>query len=153
MGKQAANKGLAAANSASNKRFVASLTAVGVGLAKAQKKSDARFGKLYQDMAEDRKSWDKKYEASIKELNEAIAQQAALENEQFTKKLPKKIASYKTAAQKRVDLARKTMKTNIVALTATIKEQETRLNGEIAVVSGQVLDDKAAQARANRKVN
>merc|ERR1719160_941744 len=45
------------------------------------------------------------------------------------------------------------MTTRIVALTASIKQSESRLMGEVRVVSGEVTSDKAAQIRVNRRVN
>merc|ERR1712167_22758 len=42
--------------------------------------------------------------------------------------------------------------TGIASVTAHVKDQETRLAGDIAVVSAEVISTKAAQARVNRKV-
>merc|ERR1712167_443542 len=42
--------------------------------------------------------------------------------------------------------------TGIASVTAHVKDQETRLAGDIAVVSAEVISAKAAQARVNRKV-
>merc|ERR1711904_115969 len=44
------------------------------------------------------------------------------------------------------------MGTEIVALTSKIKQQETRLRGDIQVVSAMVISDKANQIRINNKV-
>merc|ERR1711907_42750 len=44
------------------------------------------------------------------------------------------------------------MGTQIVALTSKIKQQETRLRGDIQVVSAMVISDKANQIRINNKV-
>jgi len=150
--KRSANSGLAAAGAASVKRYENALSEVTSGLEAAEKKSEQRFGKLYKDMAKNRKAWDEKYATSINDLNEALAQQAALENEQFTKKIPEAIAKLKRESRERVDLARKSMTTSIVTLTSVIKEQESKLQGEIAVVSAEVVSNAAAQARVNAKV-
>merc|ERR1712100_726566 len=48
--------------------------------------------------------------------------------------------------------ARKYFTTEIVALTSKIKQQETRLRGDIQVVSAMVISDKANQIRINGKV-
>merc|ERR1711998_142279 len=40
----------------------------------------------------------------------------------------------------------------IVAITAVIKQQETKLQGEIAVTSKMIIDNAAAQARVNKVV-
>merc|ERR1712196_626461 len=114
--------------------------------------SKKRFGKLYDDMAADRADMEGKYSAAITELNDAIAQQAALNTEQFTRDLPKQIAEYKAEALRRVSNARMTMKTELVALTTTIKNQESKLNDEIGLVSDAILDHASAQARENAKV-
>merc|ERR1711907_839735 len=42
---------------------------------------------------------------------------------------------------------------NIVALTASIKQSESRMVGEIRVVSGEVASNRATQVRINRRVN
>jgi len=150
--KQAASKGLAAAGAASVKRYEGALAEVNKGLKAAEEHAESRFGKLYKDMAKDRKEWDEKYSASINQLNEALAQQAALENEQFTKKIPEALKKLKDESAARVSLARKTMTTSIVALTSVIKEQESKLQGNIGIVSGMVVSNAAAQARVNLKV-
>merc|ERR1712167_222370 len=56
------------------------------------------------------------------------------------------------AATKDVQNARKYFTTEIVALTSKIKQQETRLRGDIQVVSAMVISDKANQIRINGKV-
>merc|ERR1712057_77417 len=40
--------------------------------------------------------------------------------------------------------------TSLASVTAAVKDQETRLSGEIQVVSGEVMSHKAAQIRVNR---
>merc|ERR1712167_315557 len=42
--------------------------------------------------------------------------------------------------------------TQMVSVTAHVKNVETRLVGEIAVVSGEVISNKANQIRVNRRV-
>jgi hypothetical protein len=149
--KKAANTGLATAEAASVNRYKSALKAVETGLANAEAKSTARFGKLYEDMAADRKSWDHKYATSMTELNDAIASEAALQSEQFTHNM-KDIASFKVEARKRVSQARKSVKTSITGITAVITDQAKRVNGEIAVVSGMVRDNAAQNAQVNMKV-
>merc|ERR1712093_427390 len=41
----------------------------------------------------------------------------------------------------------------MVRVTSEVKDQETRLSGEIAVVSGEVVSNRAAQMRVNRRTN
>merc|ERR1711968_166999 len=85
--KKAAQTGLASAEASSVARYQGALKAVEDGIAAAEETSKARFGKLYEDMAADRKSWDHKYATSISELNDALASEAALQSEQFTKNM------------------------------------------------------------------
>jgi hypothetical protein len=150
--KKTAESGLAAAGAASIKRYEGALAEVTKGLASAEKHANDKFGKLYAKMGQDRADWDAKYASAIQDLNDALAQQAALENEQFTKKIPEALDKLRADSAARVSEARKFMTTSMVALTATIKAQETKLQGEIAIVSKQIIDNSAAQARVNAKV-
>jgi len=149
--KKAAQTGLASAEAASVARYQGALKAVEDGIAAAEKTSQKRFGQLYVDMAADRKSWDHKYATSISELNDALASEAALQSEQFTKNMDD-IADYKKKARQRVVDARKSVKSDIAGLTAVITDQQKRINGEIAVVSGMVRDNAAQNAQTNKKV-
>merc|ERR1719502_1403102 len=132
-------------------KIAAAKKAAQTGLASAEASSEARFGKLYEDMAADRKSWDHKYATSISELNDALASEAALQSEQFTKNM-KDIADYKVKARQRVVDARKSVKSDIAGITAIITAQQKRINGEIAVVSGMVRDNAAQNAQTNKRV-
>merc|ERR1711871_41136 len=145
--KKAAQTGLASAEASSVARYEGALKAVEDGIAAAEETSKARFGQLYMDMAADRKSWDHKYATSISELNDALASEAALQSEQFTKNM-KDIADYKVKARQRVVDARKSVKSDIAGITA----QQKRINGEIAVVSGMVRDNAAQNAQTNKRV-
>merc|ERR1711998_445820 len=51
------------------------------------------------------------------------------------------------AAWAAVTMARKRFTLGLASVTSAIKDQETRLVGDIAVVSGMIANDKAAQAR------
>merc|ERR1712139_482118 len=86
--RQAANSGIAAANAASGKRYQAALSEITGQLQAAEKKSVKKFGTLYEKMGKDRKDFEQKVANSFVELNEALAQQAAIQNKQFTKDLP-----------------------------------------------------------------
>merc|ERR1719271_160719 len=90
--------------------------------------------------------------ASVRQLNDKIAERAALADVRFSKTV-KNIAAVRAKSTAAVAFARRQMTTRIVALTASIKESETRLMGEVRVVSGEVTSDKAAQIRVNRRVN
>merc|ERR1711998_333145 len=53
-------------------------------------------------------------------------------------------------AAEQVKGARQDFATGLYALTSNVKAMETRLNGEVQVVSGEVISFKAAQLRVNR---
>merc|ERR1711881_128044 len=76
--------------------------------------------------------------------------QAALADSRFSKTV-KNIAAARAQAAKQVSDARKTFATSIARTTAAVKDQESRLSGEIAVVSGEVARNKAIQLRVNRR--
>merc|ERR1711966_410832 len=75
--------------------------------------------------------------------------QAALADSRFSKTV-KDISAARKEAASEVAQARKSFSTSLAAVTAAVKDQETRLSGEIQVVSGEVLSHKAAQIRVNR---
>merc|ERR1711881_795118 len=150
--KRSAAAHLAAADAASVRRYTSALSAINKGLAHAKKESNNRFGKAYTQIAAQRKSLDAKMAASVRQLNDKIAERAALADVRFSKTV-KNIAAVRAKSTAAVAFARRQMTTRIVALTASIKESETRLMGEVRVVSGEVTSDKAAQIRVNRRVN
>merc|ERR1719178_92401 len=103
-------------------------------------------------MAKQRKALDTKMASSVRFLNDKIAERAALADVRFSKTV-KNIRAVRASATRAVSFARKQMNTKIVSLTSEIKASETRLMGEVRVVSGEVTSDKAAQIRVNRRVN
>merc|ERR1719327_1992520 len=142
---------LAAVNAASAARYTKVVKTVEAGVSKARKWSNRRFGKVYEKMAKDRSELDHKLAASVANLNDQLAKQSALADSRFSKTV-KNIHAARLAAAKDVSDARKYFKTEIVALTAKIKQQETRLHGDIQVVSAEVISDKANQIRINNRV-
>merc|ERR1711959_491106 len=143
---------LAAADAGSVRRYTAALSQINKSLAHAKKHSNRRFGKAYSQIAAQRKALDAKMAASVRQLNDKIAERAALADVRFSKTV-KNINAVRAKSTAAVAFARRQMTTRIVALTASIKESETRLMGEVRVVSGEVTSDKAAQIRVNRRVN
>merc|ERR1719399_2012531 len=142
---------LAAVNAASAARYTKVVKTVEAGVSKARKWSNRRFGKVHEKMAKDRSELDHKLAASVANLNDQLAKQSALADSRFSKTV-KNIHAARLAAAKDVSDARKYFKTEIVALTAKIKQQETRLHGDIQVVSAEVISDKANQIRINNRV-
>merc|ERR1719399_1195033 len=142
---------LAAVNAASAARYTKVVKTVEAGVSKARKWSNRRFGKVHEKMAKDRSELDHKLAASVANLNDQLAKQSALADSRFSKTV-KNIHAARLAAAKDVSDARKYFKTEIVALTAKIKQQETRLHADIQVVSAEVISDKANQIRINNRV-
>merc|ERR550514_1645269 len=117
----------------------------------AEKESAQKFGKAYERLASNRGKFDKKLGAAVTGLNDALAKQAALADSRFSKTV-KDLQSARHQASAQVRQLRKNFATEMVTVTAHVKNVETRLVSEIAVVSGEVISDKANQIRVNRRV-
>merc|ERR1711881_132628 len=142
---------LAAVNAASAARYTKVVKTVEKGVESARKWANRRFGHVYERMAHDRKTLDHNMGAAVANLNDQLAKQSALADSRFSTTV-KNIKAARIAAAKDVQNARKYFTTEIVALTSKIKQQETRLRGDIQVVSAMVISDKANQIRINGKV-
>merc|ERR1712216_558081 len=142
---------LAAVNAASAARYTKVVKTVERGVESARKWANKRFGHVYEKMASDRIALDRKLGASVANLNDQLAKQSALADSRFSKTV-KNINAARIAAAKDVSNARKYFTTEIVALTSKIKQQESRLRGDIQVVSSMVISDRAAQIKINRAV-
>merc|ERR1719191_108427 len=141
-----------AANAKSAAGFRSALKSVASAMGAAQRRASNKFGKLYRHMAADRARADSALAASVKNINDGIAKQAALADSRFSKTV-KNIAAARAQAAKQVSDARKTFATSIAATVSAVKDQESRLSGEIAVVSGEVARNRAIQLRVNRRTN
>merc|ERR1719182_100563 len=141
-----------AANAKSAAGFRSALKSVASAMGAAQRRASNKFGKLYRHMAADRARADSALAASVKNINDGIAKQAALADSRFSKTV-KNIAGARAQAAKQVSDARKTFATSIAATVSAVKDQETRLAGEISVVSGEVARNRAIQLRVNRRTN
>merc|ERR1711988_1982713 len=142
---------LGAVSAASAARYNKVVKTVENGVEAARKWSNRRFGKVYEKMAKDRATLDRDLAASVANLNDQLAKQSALADSRFSTTV-KNIKAARLAAAKDVEHARKYFTTQIVALTSKIKQQETRLRGDIQVVSAMVISDTANQIRINNKV-
>merc|ERR1719181_969748 len=138
------------ANAASMGRANGVLKELSSAMASAKKRAQDKFAKLYTKMAKDRSSNDSNLKIAIVTINNKIAKQAALADSRFATTV-KNIAAARKKAADEVAAARKAFATSIAAVTSSIKDQETRLAGEIQVVSGEVMSHKAAQIRVNRR--
>merc|ERR1711881_491892 len=141
-----------AANAKSAAGFRSALKSVASAMGAAQRRASNKFGRLYRRMAADRASANSALAASVKNINDGIAKQAALADSRFSKTV-KNIAAARAQSAKQVSDARKTFATSIARTVAAVKDQETRLSGEIAVVSGEVARNRAIQLRVNRRTN
>merc|ERR1711981_1182234 len=118
----------------------------------ARQKAALKFAKAYEHLAANRARFDKKLGAATTGLNDALAKQAALADSRFSKTV-KDLASARRQATNQVRQLRKDFATQMATVTAEVKNVETRLVGEIAVVSGEVISNRANQMRVNRRVS
>merc|ERR1711998_307142 len=132
-------------------RQQASLRFAAAQLKIAEKESNDKFGKAFMRLAKNRAHFDQKLGASTTGLNDALAKQAALSDSRFAKTV-KDLNAARAQATAQVRQLRKDFATQMVAVTAQVKSVETRLVGEIAVVSGEVISNRANQMRVNRRV-
>merc|ERR1719181_2636688 len=121
-------------------------------LAKAEKASSAKFGAAYIKLAKDRRHASTKLGAAVAGLNDSLAKQAALADSRFAKTV-KDLGAARAQAAGQVKQLRKDFATQITSVTAFTKKVESRLVGEIAVATGEVISLKANQLRVNRRVS
>merc|ERR1711975_59011 len=150
--RKSADEQLASVNAASAARYDEVVKAVEDGIESARVKADARFTGVYDTMLKDRKKYDEKVAGAVAELNDSIAKNSAIEDARFAKTV-KDIDAARKEARSQVAQARKDMATAILTTTAKAKDLETRILGDLQVVSAMVVSDKAAQIKINNKVD
>merc|ERR1711871_87264 len=150
--RKSADEQLASVNAASAARYNEVVKAVEDGIESARVKADARFTGVYDTMLKDRKKYDEKVAGAVAELNDSIAKNSAIEDTRFAKTV-KDIDAARKEARSQVAQARKDMATAILTTTAKAKDLETRILGDLQVVSAMVVSDKAAQIKINNKVD
>merc|ERR1711966_168768 len=150
--KRAAQRGLAATNAASLKRYRGAINMVKKSIAAAKKRANARFALAYKVMARDRKTMDRKLRSSVVMPNNKKAELQSLQDVRF-KKVQKNIKVLKANTRAAVRFAKKNFTTKLMALTTMVKDQETRLKGEIAVVTGNIKGTRRDQRAVNQKVS
>jgi len=133
-------------------RAVAAKKFLTTQLAKAEAASAAKFGASYVKLAKDRRHAATKLGAAVAGLNDSLAKQAALADSRFAKTV-KSLNSARTQAAAQVKQLRKDFATQLAGVTAATKKVESRLVGEIAVATGEVISLKANQLRINRRVS
>merc|ERR1712216_563855 len=136
--RKSASAAIRGANAASAARQVTVLTTLKSAMSKAQRRANRKFGKAYRKLAKDRAHADTALAGAVNRMNDGLAKQAALADARFQ-------------ARNQVAAARRSFTTAMVRVTSEVKDQETRLSGEIAVVSGEVVSNRAAQMRVNRR--
>jgi len=149
--KAAASEAINAADAVSVAGFSNAMDEVEASLKAAAESAEKKFGKLTVTMADQRATLDNKLGAAVDNINDSIAKQAALADSRFSKTV-KDIAGARKEASNQVIDARKEFATELAVITASIKDMDTRMTGEVSVVSGQVISFKAEQARVNRHV-
>merc|ERR1712139_366100 len=150
---RAANvKQLKSADKKSAARHDAALKFIEHSLSSARKENDKKFGKAYAQMGKNRAAQDRALARAVGGFNDALAKRSALEDARFRKTV-KNIAWGKELSWKDAQKARKKFTMDIYGLVASVKAQESRLTGEIAVVSSMVISNKASQIRVNKRTN
>merc|ERR1712100_258432 len=146
--RKAASSAISAANAASAAGFNRGMKEVEAALKKAQEDSTKKFGKMYEDMGKQRAAIDKNLASRTTAMNDGIAKAAALADSRFSKTVKDTNAARKEASAQVLG-ARKDFATKLNSLTSKIKAMETKLVGEVMVVSGDVINNRAIQARVN----
>merc|ERR1719199_1392377 len=148
--RKSASAAIRGANAASAARQVTVLTTLKSAMSKAQRRANRKFGKAYRKLAKDRAHADTALAGAVNRMNDGLAKQAALADARFSHTV-RNIAAARAQARNQVAAARRSFTTAMVRVTSEVKDQETRLSGEIAVVSGEVVSNRAAQMRVNRR--
>jgi len=144
-----AGKAIKGANAASAAGFKAAMKQAKSAFASAAKAADKKFANHYSKMAKHRSKTDSALADSIITMNLSIAKQAALADRRFSKTV-KDIKAARKQASAQVQAARKSFATELSTVTTAIKDQETRLSGDIAIVAETLRTNKAEQMVINR---
>jgi len=140
------------ANAASVKRKLAALAAIKTGVAKAEKASNKKFTQAYMQLGKDRAAAANNLKGASLKLQKVMAKNSALYDAAFRNTVKDIKAARKEAAAE-LKKARKEFTTEIVSVVAVVKNQETKLQGQIEIVSTEIQDNKVQQAKVNRKVD
>merc|ERR1711871_1168958 len=150
--KAATKAQLGKANAASIARKERALEATRTGIEEATKAADIKFGQVYAQMGKDRERADERLAAATASLNEKLAAHSALSDRQFATTV-KNLKKAKEEAWAAVKHARKEFTEGIASVTANVKASESRVMGEIQVVSAMVVADAAYNARVNARTD
>merc|ERR1719171_799431 len=142
---------LKAANKASIKRKLGALKLINTGLAKAKKRMDTTFIKVYAQMGKDRSEVSSALAGATKRLNDALAKNIALSDARFRKTV-KDIKAARAAATAQVAAAKKAYLSRFQWLGSVLRQQEKKLVGEVGVVSDMLTRHRKQQAKVNKRV-
>merc|ERR1711959_603205 len=150
--KKAASADIAAANAESAAGYSAAMTRLESELKAAEEHSTQRFGKVYEDMADQRKELDSELAASVNTLNDEIAKQAALADSRFSKTV-KDISAARieglmnhrsSTSQKARGKLRKILDENKRAAAEEVKALSGLFKKKIAKIRHQAAEDSLA---------
>merc|ERR1711981_322255 len=130
-------KAVAAHSAKDAARQKAALKFAAQSLRLAEKEASAKFGKAYMHLAANRAHFDKALGAATAGLNDALAKQAALADSRFSKTV-KDLSAARRQATAQVQQLRADFSSSLLVVTAESKRVNTRIKGEISVVSGEV---------------
>lgn len=139
-------------SAAAAKRYAAVVGEVESLVVSSVKKASAIYTGSYISMAKKRLHFAEELSSAVSHLNDDIAKYAALQNTAFSKTV-KSIDKARAAAAEDMMNARKMMTSTLFATVSVIKEVETRLMGEVAVVSGYMMSGAAADNRISKAVS
>merc|ERR1711968_103924 len=125
---------------------------VNMKVKKATKAAAKMFQKVRATMAADRHHADMMLAQTSTKMKAALATQAALQDERF-KQTVADIAATKKEADDKVNVFKKDFKTQIIQLSATVKEHVAKLNDRQAQLQGVVTSNKLEQAKINDQVS
>merc|ERR1711998_204628 len=150
--KESATAAISAADAASAAGFASVMDSVEAGLASAAADAEDKFGTLYENMAAKRRELDSDLAASVTDINDSIAKQAALADSRFIKTV-KDIEAARREAAGAVKLAREDFATGLATVTAQIEAMDSKMTMNTQKVSGEVIAFKAFQHTVNLHVN
>merc|ERR1711871_1356008 len=132
--------------------FASVMDSVEAGLAAAAADAEDKFGTLYEDMATQRRELDNDLAASVTDINDSIAKQAALADSRFIKTV-KDIEAARREAAEQVRHAREDFATGLATVQAQIVAMDEKMALNTQKVAGEVIAEKARQHTVNLHVN
>merc|ERR1711881_420799 len=148
---RSAARAIGRVNAASRARAAYNLRYMRRALKNAQRRTNRQFNRTYGMLRAQSARADRNLAASSSRLNRALAKHSALTDARFRRTV-KKIAAARRQASRDVAMASRQFRNGIVGVTATVKNVQSRLQGEINVVSGEVFSNTLRQAMINKKV-